>query len=72
MGWPIKGSGKSYNSNTGFGSFRGGYTKKVLSSKIFVGDTGCVRMQRESIPRQTNTIASKTIPPVDHQKVCSP
>ena len=35
MDWPTKGSGKSYNSNTGSGAFCGGYTKKVLSLKIF-------------------------------------
>ena len=35
MAWPTKVSGKSYNSNTGFAAFCGGYNKKVLSSKIF-------------------------------------
>ena len=35
MGWPTKGSGKSYNSNTGFANFLGVYTKGVLSSQIY-------------------------------------
>lgn len=35
MGWPTKGSGKSYNSNTGFGHFVGAYTKKALMSKVY-------------------------------------
>ena len=35
MGWPTKGSGKSYNSNTGFRSLCGAYTQKVMMSKIF-------------------------------------
>ena len=30
MGWPTKGSGKSYNSHTGFGSFIGAYSQKKL------------------------------------------
>ena len=34
MGWPTKGSGKSYNSNTGFGAFCGGYTKGVIISRV--------------------------------------
>ena len=35
MGWPTKGTGKNYNSHTGFGSLLGGYTKKVMMSKIY-------------------------------------
>ena len=35
MGWPTKGSGRNYNSHTGFGSFLGAYTQKVLLSKIY-------------------------------------
>ena len=35
MGWPTKGSGKSYNSDAGFGVCVGSYSKKVLSSLIF-------------------------------------
>ena len=34
MGWPTKGSGRSYNSHVGFGQCVGGYTKKVVSSVI--------------------------------------
>ena len=34
MGWPTKGSGKSYNSNTGFGAFCGGYTNGVIISRV--------------------------------------
>ena len=34
MGWPTKGSGKSYNSHTGFGHQIGCYTSKVLNSII--------------------------------------
>ena len=36
MGWPTKGSGKAYNSNTGFGSFVGGYSKKVCCSHLSI------------------------------------
>ena len=35
MGWPTKGSGKSYNSDVGFGIFVGSYSKKVISSRIY-------------------------------------
>ena len=35
MAWPTKGSGKSYNSHTGFGHMIGCYSKKVISSKIY-------------------------------------
>lgn len=35
MGWPTKGTGNNYNSHTGFGSFLGAYTHKVMMSKIF-------------------------------------
>ena len=35
MGWPTKGTGSNYNSHTGFGSFMGAYTHKVLMSKVF-------------------------------------
>lgn len=34
MGWPTKGSGRSYNSHTGFGCMMGAYTKKVVYSCI--------------------------------------
>ena len=34
MAWPTKGSGKSYNSHTGFGNMVGGYSNKILFSKI--------------------------------------
>ena len=34
MGWPTKGSERSYNSHVGFGQCVSGYTKKVLSSVI--------------------------------------
>ena len=34
MGWPTKGSGKSYNSHTGFGHMVTCYLKKVVYSKI--------------------------------------
>ena len=34
MGWPTKGTGKNYNSNTGFGFFIGAYSKKVLFHKM--------------------------------------
>ena len=37
MGWPTKGSGKAYNSHTGFGHMVGVYSKKVLFSKILCG-----------------------------------
>ena len=35
MGWPTKGTGKNYNSHTGFGCFVGAYSKKVLCSHIY-------------------------------------
>ena len=35
MAWPTKGSGKSYNSHTGFGQCVGVYTKKVVDSQIY-------------------------------------
>ena len=35
MAWPTKGSGRSYNSHTGFGQCVGVYSKKVLDSKIY-------------------------------------
>ena len=35
MGWPTKGSGRNYNSHTGFGCFVGAHTQKVLMSKIY-------------------------------------
>ena len=34
MGWPTKGSDKSYNSHTGFGNMVGGYSNNVLYSMI--------------------------------------
>ena len=34
MGWPTKGSGKSYNSHTGFGHYIGGYSKKVIDTNV--------------------------------------
>ena len=34
MGWPTKGCGLNFNSNTGFAAYCGGYTKKVLMSRI--------------------------------------
>ena len=35
MGWPTKGSGKSYNFHTGFASMIGGCSDKALYSMIF-------------------------------------
>lgn len=35
MGWPTKGTGKNYNSHTGFGSLLGAYNKKALMTKIY-------------------------------------
>ena len=34
MGWPTKGTGKNYNSHTGFGSFVGANNQKVIMSRI--------------------------------------
>ena len=54
MGWPTKGSGKSYNSNTGFGSYCGAYTKKVMMSKIF-----CRRCRVCEVAKQKHTPPNK-------------
>ena len=35
MGWPTKGTGRNYNSHTGFGCFVGAYNKKILMSHIY-------------------------------------
>ena len=35
MGWPTKGSGKNFNSNTGFAAYCGAYTHKVMMSHIY-------------------------------------
>ena len=35
MGWPTKGTGSNYNSHTGFGSFIGAYSQKIIMSVIF-------------------------------------
>ena len=35
MGWPTKGTGRNYNSHTGFGCFLGAYSKRVICSHIF-------------------------------------
>ena len=34
MGWPTKGTGKKYNSHTGFGAYLEEYNNKVLMSHI--------------------------------------
>ena len=50
MGWPTKGTGKNYNSHTGFGHFMGAYTQKVLMSKIFCRRCRfCLSVQRKDV-----------------------
>lgn len=47
MGWPIKGTGRNYNSQTGFGSFLGAYNCKVIMLAMFIVECAeYVRLQK--------------------------
>ena len=51
MGWPTKGTGRNYNSHTGFGAFLGAYKHKVIMSKIYCRQCRyCESSKRNNIP----------------------
>ena len=50
MAWPTKGTGKNYNSHTGFGALLGAYTKKAMMTKIY-----CRRCRYCEVAKRKNT-----------------